>query len=168
MTKVNFPNRRSTTMPRSSHARWLMAIAAGIVCCALLAVSHGADQVDSGWSIGVPSPFATGAKILRLAPAIHPAQRARSNAAPAVAESALPPRSLSLKAKIAAAAKSASPPRPEGLAQDRRDGRSIYRECRRPPTIYRRRSRSQLALLTIRTTTSSSAIAVVTKPARRA
>ncbi len=39
-----------------------MAIAAGIVCCALLAVSHGADQVDSGWSIGVPSPFATAPK----------------------------------------------------------------------------------------------------------
>jgi hypothetical protein len=49
-------------MPRSSHARVLMAIAAGIVCCALLAVSHGADQVDSGWSIGVPSPFATAPK----------------------------------------------------------------------------------------------------------
>src|SRR6476469_10032017 len=62
MTKVNFPNRRSIATPASTQGRWLMAIAAGIVCCALLAVSHGADQVDSGWSIGLPSPFATAPK----------------------------------------------------------------------------------------------------------
>src|SRR3954469_11913070 len=62
MTKFNFPNRRSIAAPASTQGRWLMAIAAGIVCCALLAVSHGADQVDSGWSIGLPSPFATAPK----------------------------------------------------------------------------------------------------------
>src|SRR3954451_19429562 len=60
MTKVNYPNRRSTTAASSRRGRWVMATFAGLVCCTLLAVTYGADQSDSGWAIAVPSPLGGG------------------------------------------------------------------------------------------------------------
>ncbi len=58
MTKVYFSNRRSAAVASSHQGHWRTAALAGVVCCTLLAVTHGADQVDSGWAVGVPSPFA--------------------------------------------------------------------------------------------------------------
>ena len=58
MTKVNFPNRRSIAVVGSRQGRWLVLCLTAVVCCAFFAATHGADQVDSGWIIGVPSPFA--------------------------------------------------------------------------------------------------------------
>ncbi|HEX3600080.1 MAG TPA: hypothetical protein VHU84_08045, partial [Lacipirellulaceae bacterium] len=60
MTKVNYPNRRSATATSARQGRWSMAAFAAIVCCTLLAVTYGAEQYDSGWAIGQPSPIATG------------------------------------------------------------------------------------------------------------
>jgi hypothetical protein len=58
MTKVNIPNRRSIAVTGSRQERWLILSLTTVVCCALFAATHGAEQVDSGWIVGVPSPFA--------------------------------------------------------------------------------------------------------------
>ncbi|HEX4414144.1 MAG TPA: hypothetical protein VH107_10990 [Lacipirellulaceae bacterium] len=62
MTKVNFPNRRSIAVVGSRQARWWTLSLTAVVCCAFFAATRGADQVDSGWVIGVPSPFAKNPK----------------------------------------------------------------------------------------------------------
>src|SRR3954462_13568604 len=40
--------------------RWVLVGGASLVCCALIAVRNGAEQVDSGWAVGVPSPLGSG------------------------------------------------------------------------------------------------------------
>ena len=41
--------------------RWLFVVCAAIVCMGLFAARNGAEQVDSGWTISIPSPLASGA-----------------------------------------------------------------------------------------------------------
>src|SRR5437016_4503468 len=35
--------------------RWVTIGGASLVCCALIAVRNGAEQVDSGWAVAIPS-----------------------------------------------------------------------------------------------------------------
>jgi hypothetical protein len=58
MTKVNIPNRQSIAVTGSRQGHWLILSLTTVVCCAFFAATNGADQVDSGWIVGVPSPFA--------------------------------------------------------------------------------------------------------------
>src|SRR4051795_12938078 len=37
--------------------RWVVIGGASLVCCALIAVRNGAEQVDSGWAVASPSPI---------------------------------------------------------------------------------------------------------------
>src|SRR5215213_8025388 len=41
--------------------RWLAVSCATVVCLGLFAARNGAQQVDSGWAVAIPSPLATGA-----------------------------------------------------------------------------------------------------------
>src|SRR4051812_2821859 len=41
--------------------RWLAVICATLVCLGLFAARNGAQQVDSGWAVAIPSPLASGA-----------------------------------------------------------------------------------------------------------
>src|SRR5438128_1573632 len=38
-------------------SRWVVVGGASLVCCALIAVRNGAEQVDSGWAVARPSPL---------------------------------------------------------------------------------------------------------------
>src|SRR5712671_5657476 len=40
--------------------QWLFIVCMAIVCLVLFAARNGAQQVDSGWAVGTPSPLATG------------------------------------------------------------------------------------------------------------
>src|SRR5205085_6201238 len=40
--------------------RWFLITFAALACWFMLAVRNGAEQVDSGWAVAVPSPLATG------------------------------------------------------------------------------------------------------------
>src|SRR4051812_12361901 len=40
--------------------RWLMVTFAALGCWITLAVRNGAEQVDSGWAVAIPSPLAKG------------------------------------------------------------------------------------------------------------
>ena len=40
--------------------QWLFVVCLAIVCLVLFAARNGAQQVDSGWAVGIPSPLATG------------------------------------------------------------------------------------------------------------
>ena len=46
--------------------RWLFVTFAALSCWGLLAVRNGAEQVDSGWAVAIPSPLATGAPTFNL------------------------------------------------------------------------------------------------------
>jgi hypothetical protein len=46
--------------------RWLLVVFAALGCWGLLAVRNGAEQVDSGWAIAIPSPLATGPATINL------------------------------------------------------------------------------------------------------
>ena len=59
MTKVEYSKQRSMSLASVRRRRWWWAASATIVCGMLWAVAH-AQQADSGWAIGVPSPIATG------------------------------------------------------------------------------------------------------------
>src|SRR4051812_1383643 len=41
--------------------RWLAVTCATLACLGLFAARNGAQQVDSGWAVAIPSPLATGA-----------------------------------------------------------------------------------------------------------
>src|SRR3954447_7778463 len=41
--------------------RWVVVVCATLVCLGLFAARNGAQQVDSGWAVAIPSPLATGA-----------------------------------------------------------------------------------------------------------
>jgi hypothetical protein len=60
MTKVKYHKRRTATVANSSRGRWLLATFVMVACCTLWAVTYGAELVDSGWAIGIPSPFSNG------------------------------------------------------------------------------------------------------------
>lgn len=62
MTKVKFLIQRSATAACLRHRRLLLTTFAAVVGWTLLAVTNGAEQVDSGWAIAVPSPLATDSK----------------------------------------------------------------------------------------------------------
>ena len=62
MTKVNYSKRRCASVANSSQGRWLLATFATMVGCTLWAVANAAEQIDSGWAVGVPSPFSTGGR----------------------------------------------------------------------------------------------------------
>src|SRR3954471_5574246 len=41
--------------------RWVVVSCATLACLGLFAARNGAQQVDSGWAVAIPSPLATGA-----------------------------------------------------------------------------------------------------------
>ena len=58
MTKVRLPIQGTVTAASSRQRRWLIVSFVVLAGGTLLAV-NGAEQNDSGWAIGVPSPFST-------------------------------------------------------------------------------------------------------------
>src|SRR3954451_8113270 len=68
MKKVNRSAERRQGMSDRAHIgqesagerarwRWTTIGGASLVCCALIAVRNGAEQVDSGWAVASPSPI---------------------------------------------------------------------------------------------------------------
>jgi len=62
MTKVNYPIRGAARAASVRQWRWLSAAVAAVICGTLWVASNSAEQVDSGWAVGSPTPFATGTK----------------------------------------------------------------------------------------------------------
>jgi hypothetical protein len=62
MTQLNYDHRRVATAANSRRGRRFLASFVAVACCSLLAVTNGAEQVDSGWAIGVPTPLSKGSK----------------------------------------------------------------------------------------------------------
>lgn len=56
--KLGIGSFRETTL--QVKPRWLLVTFAAIICWFMLAVRNGAEQVDSGWAVSVPSPLASG------------------------------------------------------------------------------------------------------------
>jgi hypothetical protein len=57
-SKLNFGSFGETAL--RVRMRWLFVTCVALVCLGIFAARNGAEQVDSGWAVSVPSPLATG------------------------------------------------------------------------------------------------------------
>ena len=62
MTKVTFPIPKSQGTASLRQRRWLIVTILAIAGSTVWAATNGAEQNDSGWAVGIPSPLGYGAK----------------------------------------------------------------------------------------------------------